>query len=91
MAQKKNATPAQTTTPKSAHSSEQLIQNYRFEEAARLLQREIETARSANRSTIRLENDLKRANMGQDMLRGTERVTFIDSFNWCTTTINIGI
>lgn len=80
MAQKKNTTPAQTTTSKSAHSSEQLIQNYRFEEAARLLQREIETARSANRSTIRLENDLKRANMGQDMLRGTERVTFVDSF-----------
>ena len=80
MAQNKKATQTQPTKTQSAHSSEQLIQNYRFDEAAKLLQREIDAARAANRSTARLENDLKRANMGQDMLRGTERVTFIDSF-----------
>lgn len=79
-AQKKNTTNAATTTPKQTVSAEQLIQNYRFSEAARLLQREIDAARAAGRSTIRLEKDLQRANMGQDMLRGTERVTFVDSF-----------
>lgn len=79
-AQKKNTTNAATTTPKQTVSAEQLIQNYRFSEAARLLQREIDAARAAGRSTLRLEKDLQRANMGQDMLRGTERVTFVDSF-----------
>ncbi len=68
---KKSATP--TLTP------EQLIQSYRFSEAAQALQSEINTARSAGRSTSRLEADLARANMGADMLRGTECVTFIDS------------
>lgn len=76
-AQKKTTNVA---TPKQMVSAEQLIQSYRFGEAARLLQHEIESARSAGRSTIRLEKDLQRANMGQDMLRGTERVTFVDSF-----------
>ena len=76
-AQKKTTNVA---TPKQTVSAEQLIQSYRFGEAARLLQREIESAHAAGRSTIRLEKDLQRANMGQDMLRGTERVTFVDSF-----------
>lgn len=76
-AQKKTTNVA---TPKQTVSAEQLIQSYRFGEAARLLQREIESAHTAGRSTIRLEKDLQRANMGQDMLRGTERVTFVDSF-----------
>ena len=44
-----------------------------------VLQREIENAHSAGRSTDRLEQDLNRANRGIDMLRGTERITFIDS------------
>lgn len=70
------AIPSPTTTTQSA---EQLIQNYRFTEAARLLQKEIESAHSAGRSTDRLEQDLNRANRGIDMLRGTERITFIDS------------
>lgn len=79
-AQKKNTTNTTTATPKQTVSAEQLIQNYRFNEAAHLIQREIDAARAAGRSTIRLEKDLQRANMGQDMLRGTERVTFVDSF-----------
>lgn len=58
-------------------SAEQLIQNYRFSDAARVLQREIDAARAAGRSTERLEADLQRANMGADMLRGTERVVLL--------------
>ena len=77
-AQKKKTT--NVNTPIAAtHSAEQLIQNYKFTDAARVLQREIESAHSAGRSTDRLERDLNRANRGIDMLRGTERITFIDS------------
>ena len=66
LAQKKKTNAA--AVPK--QSAEQLIQNYRFSDAAR----------AAGRSTERLEADLQRANMGADMLRGTERVVFVDSF-----------
>ena len=76
LAQKKKTNAA--AVPK--QSAEQLIQNYRFSDAARVLQREIDAARAAGRSTERLEADLQRANMGADMLRGTERVVFVDSF-----------
>ena len=85
-AQKKKITTAAVTS-RPALSAEQLIHNYRFNEAAHLLQKEIETARSSARSTIRLEQDLKRANMGFDMLRGTERVTFIDSIKVARTQV----
>ncbi len=63
-----------------ALSAEQLMQQYRFGEAAQLLQKEANTARAAGRATERIEADLRRANMGADMLRGTERVVFVDSF-----------
>ena len=65
LAQKKKTNAA--AVPK--QSAEQLIQNYRFSDAARVLQREIDAARAAGRSTERLEADLQRANMGADMLR----------------------
>ena len=72
-AQKKKTT--NVNTPIAAtHSAEQLIQNYKFTDAARVLQREIESAHSAGRSTDRLEQDLNRANRGIDMLRGTEQI-----------------
>lgn len=77
-AQKKKTASANTPIA-TTQSAEQLIQNYRFTEAARVLQREIESAHSSGRSTDRLEQDLNRANRGIDMLRGTERITFIDS------------
>ncbi len=81
MAQKTTAKKrsAATATTAQTQSAEQLMQSYKFTEAARLLQREIDAARSSGRSTMRLEADLQRANLGIDMLRGTERVTFIDS------------
>lgn len=71
--QKKKVSTATTQT------AEQLIQHYKFSEAARVLQREIDVARSTGKATTRLEADLKRANLGADMLRGTEKVEFIDS------------
>lgn len=74
-AKKTNTSTTSAPTP----TAEQLIQKYRFSEAVRLLQREIETAKKEERSTIRLEQDLKRATMGFDMLRGTEKIIFIDS------------
>ncbi len=75
-AQKKRTAPAATHTL----SAEQLVQQYRFSEAAQLLQKEANAARAAGRSTERIEAELSRANLGADMLRGTERVTFVDSF-----------
>lgn len=77
-AQKKKNSSANTPIA-ATQSAEQLIQNYKFTDAARVLQRDIESAHSAGRSTDRLEQDLNRANRGIDMLRGTERITFIDS------------
>ncbi len=71
--QKKKVSTATTQT------TEQLIQHYKFNEAARILQREIDMARSTGKVTTRLEADLKRANLGADMLRGTEKVEFVDS------------
>ena len=76
-AQRKKAAPKPAQP---ALSSEQLIQLYRFEDAARQLRREIEAARKENKPTDRLEADLSRALMGSDMLRGIEEVLFIDSF-----------
>lgn len=72
--QKKKANIQNTQT------AEQLILQYNFSEAARQLQKEINAARAAGKSTTRLEDDLRRANMGEDMLRGTERIEFVDSF-----------
>ncbi len=76
-AQRKKAAPKPAQP---ALSSEQLIQLYRFDDAARQLRREIENARKEQKSTDRLEEDLSRAVMGSDMLRGIERVIFVDSF-----------
>lgn len=70
---------AATATVVPALTSEQLIQDYRFAEAVRQIGREIETARKAGKSTVRLEADLKRASLGEDLMRGVEQVVFIDS------------
>lgn len=58
---------------------EELFQNYRFEEAANLLHEQIEKAEKKGDNTIDLEDVLHRANMGATMLRGTERILFVDS------------
>lgn len=74
-AQKKKKTAQQQP----AVSVEQQIQSYRFSQAASQLQSEISRAEEEGRNTDRLQADLQRAHMGEDMLRGTECVTFIDS------------
>ncbi len=71
----KNANREETTV-----SAEQYMLRYEFGKAAQVIQREIAAANRAGKSTERLEADLARANMGQDMLRGTEKVVFVDSF-----------
>lgn len=78
-AQKSKSKAAKETVQPEAKSADQLIREYQFDKAAQVLQREIAAASRANKSTERLEAELTRANLGQDMLRGTEKVTFIDS------------
>lgn len=69
-----------TARPENTVTAEQLIQKYEFDEAAAMLQRDIQAAQKSGKPTEMLETDLHRANMGADMLRGTERVIFVDSF-----------
>lgn len=82
-AQKKKSGTASSSAP----TAEQLVQCYRFDDAARVLQREIDAAERAGKSTEKLEADLRRANLGADMLRGVERVTFVDSFKIARTSL----
>ncbi len=78
---KRKATTTKSATNKETTlTAEEYMQRYEFGKAAQVIQREITAANRAGKSTERLEADLARANMGQDMLRGTEKVTIIDSF-----------
>ena len=78
---KRKSTTAKTASNKETTiTAEEYMQRYEFGKAAQAIQREITAANRADKSTERLEADLARANMGQDMLRGTEKVVFIDSF-----------
>lgn len=78
---KRKSTTAKTASNKETTiTAEEYMQRYEFGKAAQAIQREITAANRASKSTERLEADLARANMGQDMLRGTEKVVFIDSF-----------
>lgn len=77
---RKTATTKNANSKETTITAEEYMQRYEFGKAAQAIQREITAANRAGKSTERLEADLARANMGQDMLRGTEKVTFIDSF-----------
>jgi hypothetical protein len=70
---KKTAAEVNTTTV------EALLEDYRFTEAARLLERDLQQAARTAQPTTQLEERLRRARLGADMLRGTEKVTFVDS------------
>jgi len=71
---------AQETTPKEeVKSVTQLTQEYRFEEAMNLLRNQIDEAREQNAVTTLLEEELKKVRIGADMLRGVEKVVFVDS------------
>lgn len=86
-AQKKGTKKTSKTTAKAkdkepavpTRSAEQLIQDYDFNAAARRLRSDIASAQKEGRSTERLEDDLRRAELGADMLRGTEQIAFVDS------------
>ena len=60
-------------------SPEELIESYKFKEAATLINKEIQAAQRKQQSTEKLEELLVTANNGQNMLSSTEDVVFIDS------------
>lgn len=64
--------PTVTVTP------EDLMNEYRFDEAITALTKKIDEEKKKN-STVTLEAQLHQARMGAEMLSGTERITIIDS------------
>ena len=77
------AAPAQRTrtarAAAPAPSAQTLMSQYRFDEALTALQRDLAAAHKAGRDTYDIEDDIRRARLGADMLRATQRVTFVDS------------
>lgn len=59
--------------------AEKLMAEYRFEEAAAQLEKDIAAAQKKKQATASLEEMLETAHQGMNMLRGTEKVVFIDS------------
>lgn len=65
--------PTVTVTP------EDLMNEYRFDEAINALTKKIDEEKKKKNSTVTLEAQLHQARMGAEMLSGTERITIIDS------------
>lgn len=65
--------PTLTVTP------EDLMNEYRFDEAITALTKKIDEEKKKKNSTVTLEAQLHQARMGAEMLSGTERITIIDS------------
>ena len=65
--------PTVTVTP------EDLMNEYRFDEAITALTKKIDEEKKKKHSTVTLEAQLHQARMGAEMLSGTERITIIDS------------
>ena len=65
--------PTVTVTP------EDLMNEYRFDEAITALTKMIDEEEKKKHSTVTLEAQLHQARMGAEMLSGTERITIIDS------------
>ncbi len=65
--------PTVTVTP------EDLMNQYRFDEAITALTKMIDEEKKKKNSTVTLEAQLHQARMGAEMLSGTERITIIDS------------
>lgn len=68
-----------TSAPVSMVSPEELIESYKFKDAATLINKDIQAAQRKQQSTEKLEELLVTANNGQNMLSSTEDVVFIDS------------
>ncbi|MGN1354727.1 MAG: hypothetical protein ACI4V2_07435 [Alloprevotella sp.] len=67
-------------TPVETKSAEQLIDEYQFAEAAAVLQKQKAAAERAKTALDPMAQDnLRRARLGENMLRATERVAFVDS------------
>ena len=60
-------------------AAKELLDSYKFSEAATQLEEDIEFAEKKRLATDTLESYLDFANMGQNMLTSTEKVVFIDS------------
>lgn len=72
----------QAQNGKSEGSSEQaqeLIDDYNFDEAISVVQKELTTAQRKKKPTAGLEAQLHQAQLGANMLGGTEKIVFIDS------------
>ncbi len=78
---KSKAKSEKKATPKKEKVSiEELMQTYRFEEAAKELRRRKNQADEEDEpATTRIEMDLQRAQLGEAMLQGTEKVIIVDS------------
>lgn len=67
-------------TPVETKSAEQLIDEYRFAEVAAMLQKQMAAAERSKKALEPMtQENLRRARLGENMLRATERVTFVDS------------
>lgn len=77
--QAQNTTSTSSANNKNLTAAEKAIQQYNFEDAATQLQKEIATAKRNKRDVTSLQNALKKANMGWDMMNGIEKVVFVDS------------
>lgn len=76
---KSQAEKAEEQATAAEQQAEELFRTYQFEEASALYSKEIEAARRREKPTLRLEEALTRSRLGENMLRATERVAFIDS------------
>ncbi len=71
---------AAATAPVETKSAGQLIDEYHFAEAAALLQKQAAAAERAKTAPDPMtQENLRRARLGENMLRATERVVFVDS------------
>lgn len=78
-AQKSSTTKVTSTATDKREEAQKLMNAYRFDEAITLLETEVKKETRAKRSTAALEEELRRARIGAQMLTATERVCFVDS------------
>lgn len=58
---------------------QELMEQYRFQEARTLLEQELTSLKRSKMSTLQVEADLRWVGRAEEMLSGTERVNFVDS------------
>lgn len=60
-------------------SASNLIKEYRFDEAIKVYQKNLNNAKRNHAAIGAIEEEIQKARLGADMLRGTERVIVVDS------------